>query len=173
MQSIRKSSMIKICEICGKEFETKSKNAKYCSDDCRRAAKNAQRRKSRLENKLAKNPNESLKKQLEEDIKNIDKSSKKKRLHGAEDACNNKTIVYDYNITGEEIETSENCKQCRFRKNFGFMNVKHICDYMLTRLDEEHEVHRRPCGVGDNCTVMEPIRRRKNENFIQEDYSLI
>ena len=28
----------KICEICGAEFESTQPNAKYCCDDCRRAA---------------------------------------------------------------------------------------------------------------------------------------
>lgn len=37
-------SYSKICKICGNEFESESKNAKYCSDNCsKRGAKKARR----------------------------------------------------------------------------------------------------------------------------------
>ena len=41
------SNMISnICEVCGKEFET-SRPAKYCSEDCKKEARNERRRASR------------------------------------------------------------------------------------------------------------------------------
>lgn len=33
-----------VCMMCGNEFETNSKMAKYCSDECRKAAQDEQKR---------------------------------------------------------------------------------------------------------------------------------
>ena len=37
--------MIKVCAICGKEFEANHGRCKYCSDDCKRIAKHQNNRK--------------------------------------------------------------------------------------------------------------------------------
>lgn len=34
----RKPERIQVCSICGKEFKTRTWNAKYCSDACRKTA---------------------------------------------------------------------------------------------------------------------------------------
>ena len=39
--------MIKACVVCGRSFKAGSSNAKYCSDDCRRKAKNLRSREQR------------------------------------------------------------------------------------------------------------------------------
>ena len=39
--------MIKSCVVCGRSFKAGSSNAKYCSDDCRKEAKNLRAREQR------------------------------------------------------------------------------------------------------------------------------
>ena len=39
--------MIKTCVVCGRSFKARVSNAKYCSDDCRRKAKNLRSRDQR------------------------------------------------------------------------------------------------------------------------------
>jgi hypothetical protein len=41
--------MIITCVICGRTFKTRASNAKYCSDDCRRKAKNLKKMERRRE----------------------------------------------------------------------------------------------------------------------------
>lgn len=41
--------MIITCVICGRTFKARASNAKYCSDDCRRKAKNLQSRAQKKE----------------------------------------------------------------------------------------------------------------------------
>ena len=41
--------MIVTCVICGRSFNARTSNAKYCSDDCRRKAKNLKSRAQRKE----------------------------------------------------------------------------------------------------------------------------
>ena len=44
--------MIKSCVVCGHSFKAKTSNAKYCSDNCRRYAKNLRSREQRKSERI-------------------------------------------------------------------------------------------------------------------------
>lgn len=52
--------IIKICEVCGKEFTTQYVRQKYCSDECRKFAKNEQTRQWNQKNPDRPRYNEQL-----------------------------------------------------------------------------------------------------------------
>ncbi len=66
---MKKMVLIKVCDVCGKEFETIWKTKKHCSGQCVNVkARNYQRTKVRRLKELEEE-NKELKKQLQEQTK--------------------------------------------------------------------------------------------------------
>ena len=63
-----KEQYVKICPVCNKEFTTTVKNVKYCSDDCKEAAKKEREKEYKKTDKY------------KEYIKNYTKSEKYKAI---------------------------------------------------------------------------------------------
>lgn len=105
-QNKRAEKLVIICAVCGKEFEGKSTQAKYCSKECRNAAMVEHNRKRHAAMRETPEGREKLREQRKKNRKPAQKRKKQEKTHQEQ-------MTKVCAICGNEFETSSHsAKYC-------------------------------------------------------------
>lgn len=107
--------MIKKCPVCGVEFETNIKNKKYCSDECRKQARNQRKREARLKEKKCKYCGKTF-------------IGNDKTVYCSDDCAKKSKQDYDMNYHWNRWYNDEVYRQEKTEKQLGTFNIQDNLD---------------------------------------------